>query len=293
MNWEDLAIGERILKRIAEEILGPEVSKKIWGRIDIVGDIAIIRKPFDVEEQLLKSLGEALLQRIPYIKSVWLDLGGVEEVTRVRNVIWLAGEKKSETIYKEHGCLFKLDIARAYISPRLSYEHIRIARLVQEGEVIANLFAGVGGFSIIIAKHAKPKKVISIDINEEAYRYMVENIKLNKVENIVTPILGDALEVIKGYRDFFDRILLPLPQLALVSLRVSIEALKKQGFIHPYDFVSARNKREALSISREIYSKELEKIDLVKKYEFRTSRVVRSVGPRRYQVVHDIWVVKN
>jgi len=258
-----------------------------------VGDIAIIRKPFDIEEQLLKPLGEALIQRIPYIRSVWLDLGGVEEITRVRNITWLAGEKRSETIYKEHGCLFKLDIARAYISPRLSYEHIRIAKLVQEGEIVANLFAGVGGFSIIIAKHAKPRKVVSIDINEDAYKYMVENIKLNKVESIVSPILGDALEIIKGYKDFFDRILLPLPQLALASLKVSVEALKKQGFIHPYDFVSANSKREALSASREIYSRELEKIDLVKRYELSSSRVVRSVGPRRYQVVHDIWIVKN
>jgi len=286
-------LGKTILKKIAEEILGPELSKRIWGRIDIIGDIAIIRKSFEVDEELLRPLGEALIQRLPYIKSVWLDHGGVEEITRVRSITWLAGEKRSETIYKEHGCLFKLDITKVYISPRLSYEHIRIAKLVREGEIIANLFAGVGGFSIVIAKYAKPRKIVSIDINEDAYKYMIENIKLNKVEDVVIPILGDALKIIEEYNDYFDRILLPLPQLALASLKPSIEALKKEGFIHPYDFIVANNKREAIDISREIYSKELERIDQVSKYEFISSRVVRSVGPRKYQVVHDIWVVKS
>ena len=287
-----LILTKSILRSLAREVLGEEKSREIWKRIDIIGDIAIIKKPFNIDIETLRPLGEALVQKLSYIRSVWLDLGGVEEITRTRNLVWLAGEKRSETVYREHGCLFKLDITKTYISPRLSYEHIRIARLVRENEYIANLFAGVGGFSIIIAKYSRPREVVSIDISEDAYRYMVENIRLNKVEDVVKPVLGDALEIIESYSDYFDRILLPLPRLALVAIKPSIRALKKRGYLHPYDFVSAKSKSEAIEISREAYSREIEKMNSVKNFRIEYSRVVRSVGPRRYQVVHDIWVEK-
>jgi len=240
----------------------------------------------------MRKIAERLLEKIKYIRSVWLDLGGVEEVTRTRNLIWLAGEMRSETIYKEHGCVFKLDISKTYISPRLSYEHIRIARLVKEGEYVINMFSGVGGFSIVIAKHSRPRKVVSIDINEYAYKYLVENIRLNHVESIVEPVLGDALEVIKRYKDVADRVLIPLPALAQASIRPAIDSLNKKGFIHPYDFIDANNRKEAIEKSKDAYTKILSEIDYVKKFDIINSRVVRSVGPRRYQVVHDIWIEK-
>ncbi|MEZ0290225.1 MAG: class I SAM-dependent methyltransferase family protein [Sulfolobales archaeon] len=286
-------MNSKLLRNTAVEILGEELGRKVWKRIDIIGDIAVIRKPFELEVEYLRPVAERLLERISYIKSVWLDLGGVEGVERLRKLMWLAGERRSETLYREHGCVFKLDITKVYVSPRLSYEHIRIARLVRENEFIINMFAGVGSFSIIIAKHARPRKVVSIDISKEAYRYMVENIRLNKVESVVEPVLGDSLEIVKRYRDSADRVLLPLPALALRSIELAVEALRGEGYIHPYDFIRARSKNDALEVSRRIYSERLNSISSVREFSFANSRIVRSVGPRRYQVVHDIWVKKS
>ncbi|MEL9908834.1 MAG: hypothetical protein QXP97_03565 [Desulfurococcus sp.] len=113
----------------------------------------------------MKPLAEELLKRFPYIKSVWAVIPGIESPYRLRKHVWLAGEQRSETVYKEHGCYFKVDINKVYISPSLNYEHLRIARAVKSGEVVVNMFAGAGLFSIIIAKHAKLQKVYSIDIN--------------------------------------------------------------------------------------------------------------------------------
>lgn len=281
-----------ILREIASHVLGEELGRRVWKRIDIIGDIAVIRKPYDVDIDSMRIIAEKLLERLRYIRSVWLDLGGVEDVKRTRNLVWLAGEKRSETLYREYGCIFKLDITRVYISPRLSYEHMRIARMVREGEFIINMFAGVGGFSIVIARYSRPRKIISIDINEDAYRYMLENVRLNKVEGIVEPVLGDALQVIRSYRDSSDRVLIPLPALALESLEPAVESLRGEGFIHSYDFIDAENRREALERSAEIYSREIERLDLVSEFKIIGSRIVRSVGPKRYQVVHDIWVRK-
>ena len=281
----------KFLRKLAREILGDDLAKKLWGRLEIVGDIAIIRKSPDIDIEVLKPLGEAILERLPYVKSVWVAVTPISGAYRVRGYVHIAGEPRSTAIYKEHGCIFKVDIRRVYISPALNYEHIRIAKLVRDGEFIINMFAGAGLFSIIIAKHARPKKVISIDINPYAYELMVDNVKLNKVEDIVEPVLGDAGEVIANYEGMADRILMPLPELAFKYYPKAILALKDKGYIHVYEFVSTEKKSEALTIAAKRYEELSSSLNVKCRAEF--ARVVRSVGPRYYQVVLDMFCIKN
>ncbi|MFN3268257.1 MAG: class I SAM-dependent methyltransferase, partial [Zestosphaera sp.] len=281
----------KLLRKIAEEVLGEENAKKIWGRIEIIGDIAVIRKPPELPVEVFVPLGEEIIKRLPYVKSVWLAVTSVRTQYRVREHIFLAGENRSTTTYREHGCVFKVDINSVYVSPTLNYEHKRIADLVKPGEFIINMFAGAGLFSIIIAKKAKPKKIISIDINPRAYELMRENITLNSVEEVVEARLGDASQIVREFAGMADRILMPLPEYSRTYLPNAILALRSCGVIHAYDFVSAEEKEEALLNGMKIFSEELRKHNV--RYEFLHGRVVRSVGPRYYQVVLDIKVCRD
>jgi len=281
----------RLLRRLAKEVLGEEVGRKVWGRVEIIGDIAVIRKPPDVDLETLRILANELVRRLKYVKSVWAAVTPVTGTYRVREYVHLAGEERSETIYREHGCVFKVDIREVYISPVLNYEHIRIARKVVRGEYVINMFAGVGLFSIIIAKHASPSKVISIDINPTAYRLMVENIRLNKVDDVVEAVLGDACEIVKMYRGMADRVLMPLPELSVKCLPQAVEALKGKGVVHVYEFVTATSREEAAVEAKKIFSDALNELNVT--YDFEEGRVVRSVGPRYYQVVLDIKISKR
>ena len=278
----------KYLRRLASELFNDEVARKFWGRLEIVGDIAIIRKPPDIDIDLLKVLGGELLKRLPYVKSVWAAVTPVKGSYRVRKYVHLAGEERSTTMYRELGCKFKIDIKSVYISPVLSYEHSRIASIVQDGEFVINMFAGAGLFSIIIAKKGKPLKVVSIDINPIAYKLMVENVRLNKVEGIVEPVLGDAGEVIKRFEWMADRVLMPLPELAIKYLPKAVNSLRRSGIIHVYDFVTAMSRREGINEARLRYSQVLRELGV--RHEVLFSRVVRSVGPRYYQVVLDIRI---
>ncbi|NPA98401.1 MAG: class I SAM-dependent methyltransferase family protein [Crenarchaeota archaeon] len=281
----------KFLKKIAREILGEEKASLIWGRIEIIGDIAVIRIPFGIEPEELKPLAERILQEFKYIKSVWGGLPGVSGPYRLRPYVHLAGEKRSETIYKEHGCLFKIDITKVYVSPTLNYEHRRIASLVQPREIITNMFAGAGFFSIIAAKLSRPKKVYSIDINPDAYHYMVENVRLNKVEDIVEPILGDAAKIImERLRNTSDRVLMPYPELAIDYLKYAVQALRSKGWIHVYLHIEADRDENPYEMARGIVENKLEK--LVERYRFGTIRKVRTVKPRTYQIVVDAYVEK-
>jgi len=281
----------KILRDIALKVYGPEKALGIWKRIEFIGDIAVIRCPLKTTPEELKPLAESILSRFPMVKSVWAGLPGVEGPYRLRRHVHLAGETRSETVYKEHGCLFKVDINKVYVSPALNYEHKRIAKLVREGETVVNMFAGAGLFSIIIAKHSKPEKVHSIDINPYAYQYMVENIRLNKVENTVIPYLGDAREIIeKHLLNTADRVLMPYPELALEYLETAIKTLKNRtGWIHVYLHVKSFKGKNPLEEAEQAVSNVVSKTG-VGKYFIENSRIVRNVGPRLVQVVVDLYV---
>ena len=122
------------------------------------------------------------------------------------------GEDNTETEYKEFGCKFVVDVENAFFSPRLSTERERIANLVQDGEVVTNMFAGVGMFSIMAAKKKKCT-VYSLDINPVASKLCEKNIKLNKLAGEVVSINGDASQIIKEQLvDKSDRTLMLLPE---------------------------------------------------------------------------------
>ncbi len=282
---------EPFLKVLAREVLGPEIAEKIWSRIEILGDIALIRKPLDFDDvEALRRLGEELLKRLPYVKSVWLAISPVRGMERVRQYLHLAGEKKSETIYREHGCSFVLDITKVYVSPVLGYDHIRTARMVRDGERILNMFAGIGGYSIVISKHAKPSYVLSIDLNPYAVKYLKTNVELNRVEHLNDVVLGEAISVTSSMPREFHRVLMPLPELWREALRAALKAVKMGGYIHPHIFVEANRRKEAFEKASQIVGEELRSLGAM--HRIVGGHVIRSVGPRKYHVVLDI-VIEN
>jgi len=279
-----------LLKRVAREVLGEDFAKRIWRRIEFIGDIALIRTPLGMSPEELRTLAEEILRRLPYVKSVWASLPGIEGPYRLRRHVWLAGEQRSETLYREHGCVFKVDINRVYISPSLNYEHVRVARLVEPGEVVFNMFAGAGLFSIIIARHAEPSRVYSVDINPDAYYYMAENIRLNRAEDRVVPILGDAREVAESrLTRSADRVLMPYPELALEYLPYAVSSLRGSGWIHVYLHVRTDRGEHWRSKARDLVEKRLHEIS-VQSYTISFVRKIRNVGPRLNQVVVDVCI---
>ncbi len=280
----------KLIKELATKLLGREVASMVWGRMEVIGDIALIRKPPQTPLDVLKPIAEEIINKYPYIKSVWASTSPVTGIHRIRDYAYLAGEHRSTTVYKEHGCLFYVDITKVYISPVLSYEHLRVARDVMDGEFVINMFAGIGLFSIVVAKHAKPSKVVSIDVNPHAYEFMVKNIKANNVEDVVEPILGDASVVINNYIAIADRVLMPLPELAFNYFNYAVNSIKESGIIHVYEFGRGLNRK---SVIDSLVSKYLRRCsELGVSAEVMVSRVVRSVGPRTYQVVIDLKVSK-
>lgn len=207
---------------------------------DVIGDVAVIRVPETIDCRG-REIAEAVMQNNKHVKTVLRQVSPVSGSLRLRELSWVAGEKRTETVHKEHGCLFRVDLARCYFSPGLLYERRRIAQQVGPDEVVANLFSGVGCYSIAIAKHSGARRVYSIDLNPVAIEYQRENVRLNGVESVVEVILGDAASIVKArLPNIADRVLMPLPEKTLEYLDHAVMALKPgEGWIHYYDFVRA------------------------------------------------------
>jgi tRNA (guanine37-N1)-methyltransferase len=284
-----------VVERVTRQPFDPSLSKGL----DVVGDIAIIKLPEDLIP-IASKIGETILEEAPYIKVVLKQTTPISGEYRIRELKWLAGEKRTTTIHKEYGCQYKVDLKTAYFSPRLAYERMRIAKLVRlefdlkgKQEVITNLFAGVGCFSIIIAKHSPTSKIYSIDINPNAVNMMNDNVLLNKVVEQVIPILGDASEVVKlKLKGKSDRVLMPLPERAIEFLDDAINTLKPNGgCIHFQDFVYAGSSKDPIEESTKKLIMGIENFN--QDFEILNARVIRDVGPNWFHVGLDVAITNE
>ena len=276
----------RMLKKALENILSTNENDELISAFDQIGDIIIVRIP----ESLLskkKIIGGTLLNEVKIAKSVFYQASAVEGDFRTRNLEILAGVNSTETEYKEFGCRFLVDVENAFFSPRLSTERERIANLIQDGEIITNMFAGIGMFSIMTTKKKKCT-VYSLDINPIASKLCEKNIEMNKLAGKVISINGDASKIIEEQlMDKSDRTLMLLPERSDEFLESAINTTKDGGIIHYYSHIHADKKSEAGKLSEEHYLQ----VTPVKS-EILFSKIVRAVGPRYYQTVVDIKISK-
>jgi tRNA (guanine37-N1)-methyltransferase len=277
------------LRKNLSSILSSGDSGKTYISYDIVGNIAIIRLS-SVSPENAQNAAKAIMNIHKNVKTVLVQAGPVAGGFRLRRLTHVAGEKKTSTVHKEYGCLFSVDVEKCYFSPRLSHERKRIAGMVKPNETVVNMFAGVGCFSIMIAKQVSATKVFSIDVNPAAIQFMQENIRLNRVYDKVMPLLGDSKAIINSQlQRVADRVLMPLPEKALEYLPCALSALKASGgWIHYYGFEHAAKNE---SPTDNVKLKVTDKLDaLGVDFEVPFVHVVRSTGTNWYQLAADIHV---
>ena len=279
----------KFLKRLLKDILLDSELSNVFSSFDIIGDIAIIKIPDSLLHKK-KIIGDTLLSHIPNLKSIFLQNTAVDGEYRLRGLELIAGENKYVTTYKEYGCKFFVNVASSYFSPRLSTERLRISNLVSANETIVNMFAGVGTFSIIIAKKV-PVLIYNIDSNLDAYILSKINSKLNKVEKNIISINGDAHDILSSqtFIQKADRILMPLPEKAFEFIDVSVNCLKPDGgYLHFFSHIKSDIKSKVISDSENYVHSLFSNYN----YKIKHTQIVRDVGPRIYQTVTDIFLKK-
>jgi len=271
---------------ILEKSLTSAELALIPGSIDIIGEIALLEIPEELWSKA-ELIGQAVMRMYKSIRAVYAKKS-VQGIYRVRDLKLIAGEPITETIHREYGALFCVDITKAFFDPRLSWEHNRVANLVRKGEVVIDMFSGVGPFSIQIARKVDCK-VYAIDLNPDAYKYLIKNIELNRVGSRVIPIHGDARLVIQERLfNIADRIIMNHPSQSHEFIPFACMALKSDGIIHFYTF---QNEPDPIEKAIKLFDENVSKSGCnVKKIIY--SRKVKSTAPHEYLVVIDAEVSK-
>lgn len=271
------------LKDIFREKLTKRELSLLPSSFDMVGSIIIFS---DFPKQLSKKekiIGNEILKRFRHFKSVFKKTKKYSGKFRTTKLKLLAGENNKETMHKENNVKLKLNVEKVYFSARLSEERKRIAKKVGKNEKILVMFSGCCVYPLVIAKNTKAREIYGIEINPVAHKYALENIKLNKINNIKL-FLGDVNKVLPKIKEKFDRIIMPLPKGAENFLNLALNKIKKNGIIHFYGF-SEENKYKKIT---EMINNECEK----KKKKCRILDIVRcgQFSPRVFRVCADFRV---
>lgn len=250
-------------------------KKKLPDRWEMIGEVLLIKLPeelYDRKEEVAEVYAEVL-----GAKSVMLQgsIKGREREPVVENIY---GEE-TETVHVENEVLYKLDTAKLMFSSGNIDERIRMAEEVEKDEVIVDMFAGIGYFSLPMAVHGEPEKIHALEINPTAFRYLEENIELNSVGNTVEPHLIDNRQFLFGEAD---RIVMGYLHETWRYLDKAVEFLNGEGIIHYHTTC-------ADSVFPEEVKKEL-KDDIDAEFRVLKIKNLKSYAPHVFHVVADVRV---
>ena len=225
------------LKQILKNRLTEKELNLLPKSFDIIGDIIIFSEfPKELTKKE-KLIANALLKLNKNIKVITKKTKQHYGKYRLKKVKIIAGEKRKTTLHKENNVKLKLNIETCYFSPRLSNERLRIAKSIKKNEKVLVMFSGIAVYPLVISKNSDAKEIYAIEINPNAHKYAVENIILNKINNIKL-FKGDVKKIIPNLNKKFDRIIMPLPKSAYKYLDLIKFVAKNNTVIHFYDFLN-------------------------------------------------------
>ena len=209
-------------------------EKKVSG--DVVGNIVILKFDRYTKHAHKKEVALRFMKENKSVSTV-LDYGGkFSGRLRTHKTKWIVGDKTKEALYKENGCVFRFNVDTCYFSSRLGNERKELAEKVRKGERVLVMFGGVAPFAIVIGKMSEVKKVVSVELGKECNKYAKQNVKRNKLQDVIEIIQGDVRKRVPKLREKFDRIIMARPQLKDSFLDVALSKIGKGGVIHYYGF---------------------------------------------------------
>jgi tRNA wybutosine-synthesizing protein 2 len=222
----------REIINILSKKLSNEIIKKLPKKWEILGDVLIADFPTDLGKY--KKIVAKTYAHELNCKSVLNNKGGVTGEFREPRLEILFGSNDIETVHKENAIRFKLNPLNIMFSSGNISERIHMSNLDVNDEVIVDLFAGIGYFTLPIAVYGRAKKIFACEKNINSFNYLLKNISLNNVTHIVEPIFGDNRTV--APRNIADRVIMGYIGDTIQFLSTAFNCLKNHnGVVHFHD----------------------------------------------------------
>lgn len=289
-NYSVVSFKEQLKEKLKEKIKEDYLEMLPTG-FQNIGEIIIINLNPKLKNYK-KSIGNAILELFPRIKTVCNKKGIITGKYRKPQIEIIAGNKNTEAMTQEYGCYYKFDVRKIMFAKGNINERVRIANQIKPNETILDMFAGIGYFTVPMAKLSNPRIIYSIELNPISFKYLNENLILNKIQKKVQTINGDCsketLNLVKEFGRFADRIVmgyLPPPK---KFIKFAMKAIKKNGIIH-YETVMYEDKlKEETEKNLDLIRKE------AKKHNFKASLLsvnyVKAYRPKVNHYVLDVLI---
>lgn len=239
-----------------------------------IGNIAIFNN-------IDKRKAQEFLKKFHNIKTVCIKKGSIKGKFRkpqIKVVASRAKKNKTITIHKENGILYKIDVSKLMFAKGNINERHRLAKLAKKNETVIDMFAGIGYFTLPLAK--KVEKVYAIELNPVSYHYLLENIKLNKLRNVIA-FHGNCSSVVPKLKVKADRIVMGFLPSPFKYLRAAFTACKKGTVIHYSCLIKRGNEKRDIA-------ELVNKINNIKKVKLLNAAKVKSYSPSKEHYVLDL-----
>ena len=268
----------RLLKGVVPEDLLPLVPSSF----DIIGSrqgaVAVLEIPEELEPYKIE-IARAVKSLNKNIGAVIRRKGARSGPYRLYSYEVLI-EGPTEVVHKEHGYLIKVDPTKVYFSPRDQTDRAEIADAVRDGERVLYLFAGVGPYAVAIAKRRKVRWIYSVELNPWGFKYMVENVRLNKLSTVV-PVRADVADFCVAFNARADRALMTLPLGAHEYLDLVLKCVEDGGYLH---FYHTGPEEDPFGEAESLLKSSCPRCLVVNK------RIVRDYAPHIYKIRIDVQV---
>lgn len=255
----------------------PDIIPLLPSKWEYVGDIVIVKMDQSLRPYIPR-IGKTYAE-ILGASTICADISGVSGEFRRPSMEVIYGTE-TESVRLENGIRYDFDVTKVMFASGNTDERMRMRTLNCRGETVVDMFAGIGYFTLPIAKFTGAEKVIACEKNPESYRFLLRNIELNDVGGVVEPVLGDNRELDVGR--VADRILMGYVQRTSEFLPKALEMIKKGGIIHYHDtFYVSEYRQKVESLFTENCSD----------YEILGIREVKSFAPSVSHYVADVRIL--
>lgn len=218
------------------------IQEAAWEEFKRALPVPVVKEensPFSIDEDELASLVCQIIQK-PICRRLAVEKTVKNDNFRTPNIELILGDN-GIVDHKENQITYRFDITKCMFSFGNIREKMRMAELNCSDEIVVDLFAGIGYFSLPLLIHAKAKHLYACEWNPDAIDAFKKNLVINKVDTSrCTIVEGDNRK--NRPTDVAQRVILGILPSCLDWMQTAFECIDKStgATLHCHDLVESQ-----------------------------------------------------